>query len=148
MTLDEVKDKFDSLLDRFVKLESGLEDKLSMENEQLKVALSSQIPLEYEWYPILSEARILRTVTKNSMDNIYHSGISEHLNNSYRKRTITEAKELSRSSNEYMDWSRMNDEMIDLYDDIKSIIEIIQSRRYVLNNITNAFVASVHNNSI
>lgn len=143
MEIKEADEKITRLFEKYDTLETTTIGDVRISNNRLKDALSKQIELELKWQPLLSEVRVFKNRTKHFMETGYSDAMNQLLTNSYRKHSISEARELAKADPTYRGWKVLFVEADDLYEDVKGIVDVIHSRRYVLNNMTNSIIAGV-----
>jgi len=119
-------------------------DIIVLDDKPIVEALKSQVVIELQWEAVIAAAKRLRDALEIEADEAISSAVTAELKNSYRSTTITEAKEFAKTDPIYRDMRRLHVMAANLYDEAKGMLETVHSRRYVLNNITSAIVASAH----
>lgn len=132
----DLQDSFDSLYDEAIEL-------VPLENMKLVEALKSQIPMQMQWETLHKTACRYHDMIETEMESIYSEAVSDELRNSYKSTSISEAREFAKTDNEYKEYRRLLVDIRSLRDDIKGVLEVITSRKYILNNMSNAIVAGV-----
>lgn len=135
----QVKDlqkSFDGLYDEAI-------ETVPLENMKLVEALKSQIPMQMQWETLHKTACRYHDMIETEMESIYSEAISDELRNSYKSTSISEAREFAKTDNEYKEYRRLLVDIRSLRDDVKGVLEVITSRKYILNNMSNAIVAGV-----
>lgn len=127
----------------FDSLYEDTSDLIVIDDMQLKEGLKTQIQLEIQWERLAKKIKRIRDEYEQLTEEAYSDSISEELKNSYRSSSIQEAREFAKTNPRYRESKRVYIKAKNLYDEANGILEIIESRRYVLNNMTNSMVASV-----
>lgn len=133
--------KFD---EEYEKAESAID----LNSMKLKEALISQLPLQLKWEAITKKANWLFDLVEYEVDNAYANAMSKELKDSYRSTTITEAREFAKIDKTYIKWRKVLAEIRYLRDECRGVLEVITSRKYVLNNISNTVIGGVENHLI
>ena len=151
-TMSEVIDGLSKILEELeVRLKTVIEeseDIIEVWDVRLNTALKNQVRLEHKWNPLKADVMKLLARAKFVEETELNNGITSAMKDNYRSSSITEAKELGKSSLEYRKAKRLVIEVTDMLEEVNAYVETITSRRYVLNNITNATIASVENSLI
>lgn len=148
MDVADIEKKFEKLkLNYETQLDSSIES-IVLEGKKLKNALKEQISLQMEWEHLLSRAKNLKEACEILKEEEHSRAVTEELKDSYRDTSVTEAKIFANGDPEVKKIKRLGNKVSSLYEDIRSGHEVVTSRKYVLNNITNATVASVENSVI
>lgn len=131
------------LSDNYNELLNQCEESILIEGITLKNALKSQLQLQMDWEIITKRISYLFDLIENEMETEYAEAISKELKDSYRSTSITEAKEFAKTNKNYRDMRKLFIDVKYLRDEARGVLETINSRKYLLNNMTNAVVASV-----
>ena len=131
------------LSDNYNELLNQCEESILIEGITLKTALKSQLQLQMDWEIITKRISYLFDLIENEMETEYAEAISKELKDSYRSTSITEAKEFAKTNKNYRDMRSLFIDVKYLRDEARGVLETINSRKYLLNNMTNAVVASV-----
>lgn len=115
---------------------------------RLKEALSNQVELQLIWERLYAKVKQFHDVSQNLAEEALSDAINAALTDNYKKVSITEAKELAKKDSVYRKNRRLEIDSSSLLLEIKAILETITSRKYILNNITNAVVSSQENHII
>lgn len=129
------------------KFDQTLED-ISLEHTKLAEALKRQISLELEWQFLYGRVKNIRERIEMEMEEAYAEGIKEEMRDKYAEVSISEAREYAKINQKYRNSRRLLMDVKEIYDDVKGAMEVVTSRRYVLNNLTQATVANVDNHII
>lgn len=114
----------------------------------LKEALKNQVALQMDWELLVKKLNKVYDVCENEAELAYASAISVELKNAYKSTTISEAREFAKADPVYQRAKRMIMDVRETRDEARGILEVIQSRKYILNNITNAVIASAETHII
>lgn len=148
MDIKKTNEILEALITEFEDVyEKTIED-VKIDGSRLKEALANQIELMIKWETLLARAKTLVSIAEDGTENSYSDAITAVLQDSFKKYSITEAKEVARCNKTYRSWKKTSIDVNSLYNEIKAILEVVQSRKYILNNITNSVVASQENHII
>ena len=137
--LDDLNESFESYLNEF-------EDEILIESVKLKNALANQVKLQLIFETFYSKTKKLQSYIEEEMDNAYSEALTALTKDNYRDISISEAREGAKSDVTYRKYRRLNIEATGLVNDAKAALETVTTRRYVMNSMTNAIVASVESN--
>lgn len=147
--------QLDAAEKRFVVLQTIYEDlykdtapKVFLDGVVLKEALVNQISLQMDWELLVKKINKVYDVCENEAEIAYSAAISVEMKNAYKTTTITEAREFAKADPTYQRARRLLIEVREVRDEARGILSTIESRKYILNNITNAVVASVETHII
>lgn len=121
---------------------------VEIEGVTLKNALTTQITLQLRWESLAKKISKIYDVCEFMVESAYADAVSKELKDSYRNTSISEAREFAKADATYKDAKRVMIEAKVIRDETKGILDTIQSRKYILNNITNCVVASSENHVI
>lgn len=144
---DVVKEynKLEKLIDK--EMDDAME-LVDLEHKKLKDALKEQIGLQMLWESLTTRAKYLKEVSEDIKEEFQSAAIVSLMRDSHRTTTITEAKIFANADPDYKRYKRFHQKVVNLYETSKGVNETITSRKYILNNLTNAVVASVENQII
>jgi hypothetical protein len=140
---------YDSELDR---LEEAVEktseetlDDIYLEDVVIAVALKNQVRLQLTWELLSREISSLFDQIESELEGVYAMAIEAELKDSYKSSTISEAREFARANKEYRATKRVLQRSKYLKEMAKGIVETINSRKFVLNNLSNLIVHGSEN---
>jgi hypothetical protein len=136
LRIEDLHKNFDSMYDEAI-------ETVPLDNMKLVEALKSQIPMQMQWETLHKTACRYHDVVENEMESIYSEAISGELRDSYKSVSISEAREFAKTDFEYKEYRALLVDIRSLRDEIKGVLEVITSRKYTLNNMSNAIVAGV-----
>lgn len=148
MNLDAIRKRFGELEDAFEALYERTIDEIPIQNKKLKDALSNQIDLQLEWGMLAKSVGYIYDMCEIASEGEYSGAMTKELKDSYKTTTISEAREFAKASAHYQETRKLLAEIRRLKGNVNEVCETVNSRKYVLNNITNAVVASVENHII
>lgn len=148
MNLTQIRTKAKELEAKFDTLYDDTIDLIPVSNKKLKDALADQIDLQLQWGTLSKSISHVYDMCEVEVESEYAGSVSKELRDSYKTTTITEAKEYAKASKEYQEAKRVLVDLKLLRDNAREVYEVVNSRKYVLNNITAAVVASMENHII
>ena len=134
--LDEYEKMLEDLVDEHV-------PNMEIDGKALKQVLKDQLVLEVEFELITKKCKRVFAEFEQLSAEARTDAMNEILSNSYASRSITEAKEIALKDETYRRTKRIEVRAKSIYDEALGMQDVVHSRRYILNNITNATVASV-----
>jgi hypothetical protein len=136
--ISTLEKEYDSLLE-------GTMDDVGLDAVRIKDALKGQLTLELVWNSILAKTKTLKEELEYQVEVAYSASIEKELKNSYRSTSISEAREFAKCNETYREYRKHLLNATGLYEDCKSAVETVTSRRYILNNLTNLVVSGSEN---
>ena len=146
--LQKIKTRFDSQVKIYEQTYNDTVDLVSLDGVILKEALKNQIELQLAWEVIVKRINKTYELCELEVESTYAGAVSAELKNAYKTVTITEAKEFAKADPDYQDARRLLIDVREVRDEAKGILSTVESRKYILNNITNSVVASVETHII
>tara|TARA_B100000700_G_C15049568_1_gene859591 strand:- start:2140 stop:2586 length:447 start_codon:yes stop_codon:yes gene_type:complete len=143
MKIEDITKDFDDYVKEHDEALEEAEEQIDFEGKRLKTVLTNQLKLQMRWEILTKRITKIYDICEYVMDLSYNSSLSKELKDSYRQNTITEAKEFAKADETYKKARRLLIEIREVKDEAKGVLEVVNSRKYLLNNITNAMVASV-----
>lgn len=141
-TPKDLQTRYDDLSVKFDEKYAEVEDLIDVNDVQLREALGAQTLLERNWLHF--KARVSRLANEAEYYRDERLGAAhKHFMHSQRAYSSTEVKRLAENDSEYLEYKMIHIQTLELKEMVDGVVDIIHSRRYVLNNITNAMVAAV-----
>lgn len=134
------------LTESYDRLSVNIEDKLDVDNKILKEVIKSQIPIQLAWESITRRAGVLHEHAEYLTESAFAAEVSDLMANSSKSLTITEAKESAKASKLFRRAKTLQVSVKMLRDDCKAILDTVDTRKYAINNLTNAIIAGVDGN--
>lgn len=126
--IDEVFDETSELIDIY-----GL---------SLDDALKNQLLLQINWERVNKKSRYLFSQCELLVDEKFAKAFKHEISNSYKNVSTTEAREFAKCDADYLDARRLLIDAAELKDETTGLLDVITSRKYVLNNLTNAIISA------
>lgn len=143
------------LFKEFKKLESvfddayaKVEEEIDLDTVVLKDALKLQLKIQLRWEAITKKANWLFDWCEYEVDTAYAAALESELKDSYKSTKISEAREYAKANANYKKYRKLLVEARYLRDECRGVLEVITSRKYVLNNISNTVIAGAENHII
>ena len=137
-----------SLKERVIGLISDIEARsekikpdIFLDNKTILDALNEQPKLEFEWRRMAANAKSLVQECEIERSEAFSLAVQNVLHNSHYKLGSTELKIHAESEANYIAARRLEIKMIRSCDIAKSVVDTIDSRKYVLNNLSRLIVA-------
>lgn len=146
--LQKIKTRFDAQVKVYEQTYNDTIDTVSLDGVILKEALKNQIDLQLSWEVIVKRINKTYEMCELEVENCYAAAVSSEIRNAYKSVSITEAKEFAKADVEYQEARRLLIDIREVRDEAKGILSTVESRKYILNNITNSVVASVETHII
>lgn len=141
--MDLVK-SYDDLVEIYEDKLDTLEKEIDINNMKLNEALKSQLQLQLDWEMLSKQVNYLFDYSEAEVESTYSNAIEVEMKNQQRMCTISEARDYARANKDYKQAKRIMIKIKQLRDECKGILEVIHSRKYILNNMTNALVSGVN----
>lgn len=142
-TIEFIEKEFNKLEALYDSKFTEVEKEIDLGGTSLRNALKSQLRLQMEWEILSKRVNKIYDLCENFMEESYNTAMSEELRNSHRINTITEAKEFAKTNKDYRLAKRMLLEIREVRDEVRAVVDVLTSRKYILNNMTNAIIGSV-----
>lgn len=137
--------EFDKLSMTYESLYEDTIDAVVIDGKKIKDALKEQLHLQVQWEMFVSKISSLKHRVEVEKEKVFANAIGVYVNHSHRSYTITEAKELAKSDKDYLEVRVFAIGVYQIHDEAKGILDTIQSRKYILNNMSNLFIATSEN---
>jgi hypothetical protein len=145
MDIIEISDQYDKAS---VLYDSLFEESLpiiELDGDLLKNALKNQMTLMIRWEVMTKKFDYLFNEVEVIVDEEYALAFSDAFKDKYREISTTEAREKAKTGTSYKTAKRLQNKIRSHRDECRGLLEVVNSRKYTLNNMTNALVAGVHN---
>jgi ElaB/YqjD/DUF883 family membrane-anchored ribosome-binding protein len=119
-----------------------------IDNEILKNALTDQVRLHHKWEHLLSGSRNIFYEAETYMEAAYSKALSDVLSNSNVDYTTTEAKILAQKDSNYVEVRLLYNRISNVKKDAESVLRALETRKWILKNITDLVVQGVDNHII
>lgn len=144
MDVIELNDKFEAAYETYDELTETSLPLIELDGVTLKEALKNQMPLMIKWEVMSKTFDHLFNEAEILVDEAYGNAIGNaYRAEKYREISTTEAKERAKGDATYKTAKRLMNKIRHSRDECKGILEVINSRKYTLNNLTNSIVAGV-----
>lgn len=108
---------------------------IDVSNSVLSDALKEQIPLQLRWEEIYNEFKSLQEQIEDETNRMFSLAFKQLNTNSYKQLNYNEAKLYAESDDDYVEYKRLLSRMNVVKAKCYSIVESINSRKYVLKNL-------------
>lgn len=142
---DNLQQRYMSLRKEYDAIYASTIELIPLDNVKLDEALKNQINIQLVWEEYYAKVRGCNAQIMQFVDESLSAAVSNEFSTSNRRLTITEAKDAASLNPKYLQWKRLSITTKELTDTVKGILEVVNSRKYTLNNLTNAHIATVHN---
>lgn len=138
----ELKEAFEKELTVYdVLFETTLDD-MEFDGKLLKDALKNQINLMIQWEVISKKFNYFHDEVELLVDEAYGDAIKVNMKDKYRDVSISEAKEYAKADGAYKNARRLMNTIRHTRDECRGLLDTVQSRKYILNSMTQAIVAN------
>lgn len=141
MKHSELEDDFNSLAAMFEEKIESDEKTIVIDDRPLKTALVEQLKLQMDWETLSKRANNLYDLCEFYTEDMYAQALTKELRDAHYKCTISEAREFAKNDNAYRKAKHLQISVKELRDEIRGVLEVITSRKYVLNNISNIVIS-------
>ena len=108
----------------------------------LDEALKNQLLLQLEWELINKRARKLQSMCELKVDETYSASFKTEMTNSYKSVSTTEGREFAKTNPAYLEARMLLIDATELKEESAGLLDVVITRKYVLNNLTNAIIAA------
>lgn len=143
MTLTDIENELNKLSQQLDDAYEKSEPLILIEDVRLNDALKTQLQLQLLWENITKKLCWLYDVAEEHTETAYAEAFKNEMKNTYVDVSTTEGREYAKANPAYRDARKLMIEVRHVRDEAKGILETVISRKYILNNLTNAKVASV-----
>lgn len=143
INLTELENEFKIISANYDSMMETVEKDITLDNIKLSDALKNQLTLQMRWDSLYKKVSYIYDMAQFLVEQSYSDAVGTELKGSHRISTITEAKEFAKSNSDYKKCKRFMIIVQGVRDEVKVVVETINSRKYILNNLTNSIVASV-----
>lgn len=144
MDVIELNDQFDEASKIYDELTEESLPMIELDGVTLKEALKTQMPLMIRWEIMSKKFDHLFNEAELIVDEAYGDAIGNAYKiEKYREISTTEAKERAKGDPAYKTAKRLMNKIRHSRDECRGILEVIVSRKFLLNNLTNSITAGV-----
>lgn len=117
---------------------------IELDGVTLKEALKTQMPLMVKWEIMTKKFDHLFNEAEILVDEAYGYALGNaYKAEKYREISTTEAKERAKADPTYKTAKRLMNKIRHSRDECRGIMGVVDSRKYILNNMTNAITAGM-----
>ena len=146
--LIDIEKRYEHLLQIYEQTYQETEGIIHLDSVMLKDALKNQIELQLQWELIVKKFNKVYDVCELIAESAYAEAVSKELKDAYKNTSISEAREFAKANPVYKKAKRLLIDIRETRDEARGILDTVQSRKYILNNITNSVVSNVENHII
>jgi hypothetical protein len=106
----------------------------------VSTALKNQVHLQLVWESMVRGVSNLHDHLEAELEGLYSEAVETELRDSYKSSKITEAREFAKANKAYRAARRLLFSVRETRDYSKGILDTINSRKYILNNLSNLIV--------
>jgi hypothetical protein len=137
------ENRLNELRDYYTELLNNTESDILLENKTLKDANRQQLNLEMDWGTLFSTVYGICNMLEIEVDEAYSHSYSKLVNDSYKSYSATEAKQVAMTDPDYIETKKLYNQFKKLKLDIEVIKDTIESRRYLLKQLTDSVINGV-----
>lgn len=145
MDLSAIEKKIEAMESRYESIYEDVINKISLDGRIITTALKEQAELQVTWELFTKNVSNLCDLIEHKCEVAYSEAVQREVKDSYRSTTITEAKEFAKADSDYKNLKVLLYRTRLVRDESKGILETINSRKYILNNLSNLVVAGMDN---
>lgn len=118
------------------------QDSIALYGTSLEDALKNQLILQMEWELISKKARRIHSECELKVDETFAAAFKKEMTNSYKSVSTTEGREFAKTNPDYLEARMLMIKSAELKEEAHGLLEVVTSRKYVLNNLTNAIISA------
>ncbi|MCK4500546.1 hypothetical protein KAU11_08605 [Candidatus Babeliales bacterium] len=122
-----------------------IENDIKLQGKTLEPALSEQPNMQRNWVLLGAALAWLYAEACNDADTAYGDAFTNAQSDSYKSRNSTEAKWFAERDNGYNDAVRIKNKVFRLKKQVDGILDVIESRKYVLKDLTASIINQQNN---
>ena len=145
MDLSAIEKKIEAMESRYESIYEDVINKISLDGRIITTALKEQAELQVTWELFTKNVSNLCDLIEHKCEVAYSEAVQREVKDSYRSTTITEAKEFAKADSDYKNLKVLLYRTRLVRDESRGILETINSRKYILNNLSNLVVAGMDN---
>lgn len=142
--LEELKTRIDSLTTRVEASQLEAEPQIVLDNHLLDECLKNQVLLQLEWEQFMGLAAGLENESEALKDQYHSYAFVQAHSQSKRVLNSTDAKRYADVNNDYVDAVKVYNKIYRLRKEIEAILNAVNTRKFVLNNMTNAAIHGIN----
>lgn len=139
----DIEKELEKLEEQFEKLFDEVIDILELNGRTLKEALVTQLPMQVQVEVLVRHLCYLYDEAEVEVESAYSKAVKDQMHDSYRDVNISEAKIYAKADPVYKDYCRLLNKVRKVRDEARGTLDIVNSRKYTCNNLTNSIVAGV-----
>lgn len=136
-------DRFQFLTDRVNDLDELVEEQynkdseqIDVQNQRLGVVSKNQLKLQLEWYDILRTAQFILSEIDDELDRQFSLAFIELMEDHSKQLSTTEGKIYANSTREVVETKKLKNRAVEVKDRIDGVVEAINTRKYIIKNLT------------
>ena len=137
------ENRLNELREHYTELLNNTESDILLENKSLKDANKQQLNLEMDWGTLFSTVYGIVNMLEIEVDEAYSHSYSKLVNDSYKSYSATEAKQVAMTDSTFIETKKLYNSFKKLKLDIEVIKDTIESRRYLLKQLTDSVINGV-----
>lgn len=116
---------------------------IELDGQVLQTALKKQVTLLVKWELMSKKMDFAYNQCELLSEEAYAKAFKEAMFDRHRDVQTTQAKEIARSDKDYIDARKLLNVLRNMRDECRGILETVNSRKYILNNIVAALTHGV-----
>jgi len=139
----DLEDRYNKIKKEFDKMVGGFEDEISIDHKVLKEGLKSQIDLQVKWERIYAKIYALNEAAKDETEVDFAVAYKESMSDSYKSLSSTDGKYYATCDPKYIDSKKFSNKVLRLKKEAEAYVDIVETRKYILKDITASMINSV-----
>lgn len=135
-----LEDEIEKFIEVYEEEFSKVEKDLPLDGKKLNSCLKNQLDLELTWERLTKRINVISDRCEHMVDTSYSVAVKNEIQNNHRTTSISEAKEFAKNDQNYRDFKKLSIEIKKYRDEARGVLEVVRSRKYILNNMTNAII--------
>jgi len=146
--MTDIQAELDKFQIRFDELEKTAEADLALQGKRLEQAQTPHPTLQHNWGKLGAGLSWLYEEAKNDADTAFGQAYTNAQNDSYKTRSSTDAKWIAEKDDRYNKAVRIKNKVYRLKKEVDNVTDVIESRKYILKDLTNSIIHSVNNSKL
>lgn len=134
--LDAAKDEYETLFEETI-------NDIRLDNQALMECLKNQVNITISWEIMTKRLNHLHDASEVIVDELYSKAFKAALHNRHRDVQTAQAKEIAKADPDYVRARYLQNDIRNIRDEGRGILEVVVSRKFILNNIVTSLTNGI-----
>ena len=127
----------------YKKLSTNVEAEIMLSNKQLDSALTEQIKIQIRWERLSAKVASGYSLSKDNAEYEFAKAYTNAISDAYKDLSSTDAKFIAGCDVNYADAKKLENNYYRLRKEVEAVVDTIESRKYVLKDLTSSIINEV-----